>query len=206
MPVRYWSPTGLHRFGAPRLAGAPLSAPPVDAVTVAALLVRETAGGRGDHGADLVARVADSVRRTAAILRDRPARPLRAHGAPAPAREAGAAGTDLFLTAEQALVLGHPLHPTPKSREGLTDAEALRYSPELRGSFPLHWLAVAPPSSRPTRPGPIAAGRSPRPCSPHASPGTGRRHRTGTRSCPCTPGSSVPYGTGRRSRPCWTPD
>ncbi|MGJ7876521.1 IucA/IucC family protein [Streptomyces rochei] len=144
VPVRYWSPTGLHRFGTPRLAGAPVSAPPVDAVTVAALLVRETAGGRGDHGADLVARVADSVRRTAAILRDRPARPVRAHGAPAPAREAGAAGTDLFLTAEQALVLGHPLHPTPKSREGLTDAEALRYSPELRGSFPLHWLAVAP--------------------------------------------------------------
>ena len=51
---------------------------------------------------------------------------------------------DLFLTAEQALLLGHPLHPTPKSREGLSEAEARLYSPELRGSFPLHWMAVAP--------------------------------------------------------------
>ncbi|MGA5039014.1 IucA/IucC family protein [Streptomyces capoamus] len=178
-PVRYWSPTGWHRFGPPRLAHAPDTAPPVDAVTLAALLTRETAGhpdGTGDvsgpittgprpdtvtdggagtardygtvpgEGAvpepakgtapsshdstDLVARVADSVRRTAVFVRHR-----REHPADAP---------DLFLSAEQALLLGHPLHPTPKSREGLTEAEADRYSPEVRGSFPLHWLAVAP--------------------------------------------------------------
>ncbi|MFF9453864.1 IucA/IucC family protein [Streptomyces flaveolus] len=138
VPVPYWSPTGLHRFGPPRLAGAPASAPPADAVTVAALLARETAGAAGTHtagaasthGTDLVARVADSARRTAVFLRDR--------------RERPGDGPDLFLAAEQALLLGHPLHPTPKSREGLTDAEALLYSPEVRGSFPLHWLAVAP--------------------------------------------------------------
>ncbi len=142
VPVLYWSPTGLHRFGPPRLAGAPASAPPVDAVTLAALLVRETVGATAD-GPDLVARVADSVRRTAVFLRERAERPadgpeVRRHGAQDPG------GTDLFLAAEQALVLGHPLHPTPKSRAGLTEAEARRYSPELRGSFPLHWLAVAP--------------------------------------------------------------
>ncbi|MEU4981916.1 IucA/IucC family protein [Streptomyces sp. NPDC021969] len=131
VPVRYWSPTGAHRFGPPRLSGSPASAPPVDAVTLAALLVRETAGARGPDGPDLVARVADSVRRTAVFLRDR-----------AGPGERG--GPDLFLAAEQALLLGHPLHPTPKSREGLTEDEARRYSPELRGSFPLHWLAVAP--------------------------------------------------------------
>ncbi|WP_434975595.1 IucA/IucC family protein [Streptomyces mesophilus] len=51
---------------------------------------------------------------------------------------------DLFLTAEQSLVLGHPLHPTPKSREGLSEAEAERYSPESYGAFALHWMAVAP--------------------------------------------------------------
>nr|WP_105973511.1 IucA/IucC family protein [Streptomyces geranii] len=79
---------------------------------------------------DLVARVADSVRRTATFISDRRAQP--------------ADGPDLFLAAEQALLLGHPLHPTPKSREGLAEAEARLYSPELRGSFPLHWLAVAP--------------------------------------------------------------
>ncbi|OIK24545.1 IucA/IucC family protein [Streptomyces malaysiense] len=125
-PVRYWSPAGWHRFGPPRFADAPETAPPVDAVTLAALLTRESAGDDGD----LVARVADSLRRTAVFVRDRRARP--------------ADGPDLFLGAEQALLLGHPLHPTPKSREGLTEAEAGLYSPETRGSFPLHWLAVAP--------------------------------------------------------------
>ncbi|OEJ24655.1 iron transporter [Streptomyces agglomeratus] len=126
-PVRYWSATGWHRFGMPALEGGPQGAPPADAVTVAALLGRE-AGQR--EGADLVGRVADSVRRTARFITER-----RAH--PGPAEEA-----DLFLGAEQSLLLGHPLHPTPKSREGLSDAEALLYSPELYGSFPLHWMAV----------------------------------------------------------------
>ncbi|MFF9771112.1 IucA/IucC family protein [Streptomyces sp. NPDC014636] len=201
VPVRYWSPTGWHRFDPPRLADAPDTAPPVDAVTLAALLCRESAdrppstvhvparstsalddgtgsppaggtgrdsgsGGAADrrpgsgpglgdgadpgpgladgsvsgHGSgtnpafgdrgDLVAKVADSVRRTADFVRHR--------------RENPADTPDLFLSAEQALLLGHPLHPAPKSREGLTEAEGDVYSPELRGSFPLHWLAVAP--------------------------------------------------------------
>ncbi|WP_078960658.1 IucA/IucC family protein [Streptomyces sp. NRRL WC-3618] len=167
-PVHYWSPTGWHRFGLPHLADAPSGAPAADAVTVATLLAREAyagpkpAGTDTDAGSgapsadadgtpaapdgqasptpvpsvlprdavDLVARVADSVRRTATFISDRRAQP--------------ADGPDLFLTAEQALLLGHPLHPTPKSREGLAEAEARLYSPELRGSFPLHWLAVAP--------------------------------------------------------------
>ncbi|WP_415924822.1 IucA/IucC family protein [Streptomyces sp. AK04-3B] len=164
-PVLYWSPTGMHRFGLPRLAGAPEQTPPVDAVMVAALLAREAnpSGGRsgppgrtdppgptdppgrtdppgptGDDrpvtadsdGIDLVARVADSVRRTAAFIGERRERPADA--------------PDLFLAAEQSLVIGHPLHPTPKSREGLSDGDARLYSPEARGSFPLHWLAVDP--------------------------------------------------------------
>ncbi|MFG2681729.1 IucA/IucC family protein [Streptomyces sp. NPDC048392] len=143
VPVRYWSPTGRHGFGPPRLAGAPTGAPPVDAVTLAALLARETAASPGPDGPDLVARVADSVRRTAVFLRERGERPEDASGG---CREVTGArgGPDLFLAAEQALLLGHPLHPTPKSREGLTEAEARRYSPELRGSFPLHWMAVDP--------------------------------------------------------------
>ncbi|MFJ9959757.1 IucA/IucC family protein [Streptomyces avermitilis] len=145
VPVHHWSPTGWHRFGFPYLADAPQTAPPADAVTVVALLAREAAGSRRaprpahsavdhcavDHSADLVGRVADSVRRTAVFIDDRRARP--------------ADEPDLFLAAEQALLLGHPLHPTPKSREGLSEAEARLYSPELRGSFALHWLAVAPP-------------------------------------------------------------
>ncbi|NYS18235.1 iron transporter [Streptomyces sp. SJ1-7] len=127
VPVHYWSATGAHRFGAPVLEGAPEKAPPADAVTVAVLIGREA---DRNGSADLVARVADSVRHTAGFVEQR-----RRH----PAEPAGA---DLFLTAEQSLLLGHPLHPTPKSREGLSEAESRRYSPELHGSFPLHWFAA----------------------------------------------------------------
>ncbi|MCH5675325.1 IucA/IucC family protein [Streptomyces gilvus] len=141
VPVRYWSPSGWHRFGLPSLAGSSEQSPPVDAVTLAALLARETSTRRtagapptpapfSSTAIDLVTRVADSSRRTATFIRER--------------REHPSDGPDLFLSAEQALVLGHPLHPTPKSREGLSEYEARLYSPELRGSFPLHWLAVAP--------------------------------------------------------------
>ncbi|WP_411757675.1 IucA/IucC family protein [Streptomyces venezuelae] len=130
VPVRHWSPAGWHRFGPARIDGSPADAPDVDAVTVAALLTREARSGT----TDLVGRVSDSVRRTASFLADRRARPA----APAPVDH------HLFLTGEQSLLLGHPLHPTPKSREGLSEAEARRYSPELHGSFPLHWTAVHP--------------------------------------------------------------
>ncbi|MEU3935698.1 IucA/IucC family protein [Streptomyces sp. NPDC029044] len=150
-PVRYWSPTGWHRFGPPRPADAPDSVPPVDALTLAALLTREMSanGSGGDRvhdpfptttagsttagfraGTELVAGVADSLRRVTGFITAR--------------RERPADGPDLFLSAEQALLLGHPLHPTPKSREGLSEAQALLYSPESHGSFPLHWMAVAP--------------------------------------------------------------
>jgi siderophore synthetase component len=130
VPVRYWSAVGSHRFaGPPVLDGAPADAPHLDAVTLAALLARE-AGCAPVDGADLALRVADSVRRTAVFLRERRSAPADEPGVPA------------FLAAEQSLVLGHPLHPTPKSREGLCDAEADSYSPELRRSFPLYWMAA----------------------------------------------------------------
>lgn len=139
VPVRYWSATGHHRFGPAVLESAPPGAAPVDALTLAALLSREAAhadggdgAGPGGEGAALIARVADSVQRTTAFLADRRADPA--------ARPAAG----LFLDGEQALLLGHPLHPTPKSREGLTGAAARSCSPELRGSFPLHWFAVHP--------------------------------------------------------------
>ncbi|MFH9013615.1 IucA/IucC family protein [Streptomyces sp. NPDC017943] len=164
VPVRYWSPTGWHRFGPARFAGALDHAPTVDAVTIAALLARESTAGElapsrmGEQSPDhdpgrvpaqgrlpehgpatgvaatdsvgFVAGVADSVRRVATFVSDR--------------REHPADGADLFLSAEQALLLGHPLHPAPKGREDLTEAETRRFSPESHGSFPLHWMAVDP--------------------------------------------------------------
>ncbi|WP_424215368.1 IucA/IucC family protein [Streptomyces sp. BI20] len=131
VPVRHWSPTGWHRFGPARVEGAPAEAPSVDAVTLAALLARE-GGAYGPAAGDLVSRVADSTRRVAGFLAARRARPV-----PPPQVAA-----DPFLHGEQSLVLGHGLHPTPKSREGLGEAEGRLYSPELHGAFPLHWFAV----------------------------------------------------------------
>ncbi|MFF7996488.1 IucA/IucC family protein [Streptomyces sp. NPDC007917] len=135
VPVRHWSATGWHRFGQPAFDGGAPDAPALDAVTVAALLGREAAYGpeRPSSPArvtELVGRVADSVRHTAQFLSSRRATP------------ADPAAHTPFLTAEQSLLLGHPLHPTPKSREGISDAESPVFSPESRGSFPLHWIAV----------------------------------------------------------------
>ncbi|GAA2147770.1 IucA/IucC family protein [Kitasatospora kazusensis] len=130
VPVRHWSPCGWHRFGQVTLLGADGRADaPVDAVTIAAL-VASAAAERPDPGriADLAARVADSVVRTADVLAYR--------------RRAQEPTDWPFLRAEQALLLGHPLHPTPKSRDGLGPAQSAAYSPELHGSFRLHWYAV----------------------------------------------------------------
>ncbi|WP_280693742.1 MULTISPECIES: IucA/IucC family siderophore biosynthesis protein [unclassified Kitasatospora] len=137
--VRYWSPCGWHRFGPVTLAPAaavpaPDQAEPdgtaLDAVTAAALLARSTgAHPAPEQLADMVGRVADSVRRTTDVLRYR-----REHPGPGP--------DSAFLRAEQSLLLGHPLQPDPKSRDGLGPAQSAAYSPELRGSFALHWYAV----------------------------------------------------------------
>lgn len=133
--VRHWSRAGWHRFGEVRLVTAGEVTGPADASTVAALLAREAAAAAGEPAyrtVDLVARVLDSARRVAGFVRARRAEPDDPDG------------TTAFLAGEQALLLGHPMHPTPKSREGISDAEALAYSPELRGSFPLHWFAADP--------------------------------------------------------------
>ncbi len=138
--VTYWSATGWHEFGPARFAGGT----PVDAVTLAALLTAESVWQRGPAAsrpagaaaiADLAGRVADSVRRVTRHVEQRRA---------VPDGRTGDAGPTPFLRAEQALLLGHPHHPTPKSREGISDAEAAAYSPELRGAFPLHWFAADP--------------------------------------------------------------
>lgn len=51
-----------------------------------------------------------------------------------------ASGT--FIEAEQSLLLGHWLHPTPKSRQGMADWQQTSFAPELQGSFQLHYFRV----------------------------------------------------------------
>ncbi|MEU9608655.1 IucA/IucC family protein [Streptomyces sp. NPDC048057] len=139
--VTHRSPTGWHRFAPVRLEGpgGPLGTT-ADPVTAVALLsteaaARTVAAGRtipSAEVADLVERTAESVRRVATFIADRRARPEPP------------AGTDAFLDAEQALLLGHLNHPAPKSRDGISDHDTAAFSPELRGSFKLHWFAADP--------------------------------------------------------------
>jgi len=160
VPVTYWSPVGWHRFGPARLVdtgyvdtgfvdsvnagdryaddqhwgpGVDPVHKPVDPATLAAVLALEATGGdQQDLAAQLVGRVAYSAANTARFLAERWNRPV------------DPAGTTIFLSSEQALITGHPLHPAPKSRDDLSSAELAAYSPELRGRFPLHWFAVSP--------------------------------------------------------------
>lgn len=49
-----------------------------------------------------------------------------------------------FKLCEQTLLLGHAFHPTPKSRTEFTEEDTRKYTPEMKGSFPLEWILLAP--------------------------------------------------------------
>ena len=49
-----------------------------------------------------------------------------------------------FIESEQAGLLGHMVHPTPKSRWGMEHAATVAYGPESQARFALQWLAVDP--------------------------------------------------------------
>ncbi|GLZ47688.1 L-2,3-diaminopropanoate--citrate ligase SbnE [Actinomycetospora sp. NBRC 106375] len=116
--ARVISPTGHHRFG-PDMT---LDDRAADHDAVVAAVLDAVAAPPGH-----AALVADSVRRTARYL------------AAPPRRE-----PDPTRAAEQALRLGHPFHPTPKSAEGLGDDDLATWAPELGASFVLHHLALDP--------------------------------------------------------------
>ncbi|GAA4900762.1 siderophore synthetase component [Actinomycetospora succinea] len=140
--VASWSPTGHHRLtGEVTLDGRPATHDEV----VAAVL--ETVSG-GEPPGHLAALVANSVDRTTRYL-------------DAPPRGTG----DPTRDAEQSLLLGHPFHPTPKSAEGIDDADLAAWMPELGASFVLHHLAVRPDlvlaGGAPPEPPPAVAARLP---------------------------------------------
>ncbi|WP_127531785.1 IucA/IucC family protein [Paenibacillus kobensis] len=47
-----------------------------------------------------------------------------------------------YLSSEQSLLYGHPMHPFPKNTIGFSDQEVRMYGPELRASFRLCYWAV----------------------------------------------------------------
>lgn len=135
VPVRYDSPTDRHLFALPVYcrARADDGWTELDYTTLASVIVRDLALSREEtESADeLLLRVIRSCRNTAQY----------------------AARDDLerlygveptFMDAEQSLVFGHLLHPTPKSRQGIAERNEPVYAPELRGTFQLHYFRAAP--------------------------------------------------------------
>ena len=80
---------------------------------------------------DLIIQMGCSVEVTAKILAERPATIVNLKSP-----------TEAYWQSEQALVFGHPFHPTPKARSGLSADDLMRYSPELGAEFALHYFAV----------------------------------------------------------------
>lgn len=126
------SATSNYRYLSPFYCKAP--AKPWDLVDwegLTGLLLRELSLQTDTPPNDeLMEQIRDSVTVTTAVLQSaRPgpfaAEPLRA-----------------FIESEQSLVFGHPFHPAPKSRQGVSHDDMLRYSPEMGAKFPLHYFAV----------------------------------------------------------------
>ncbi|RJG17749.1 IucA/IucC family protein [Massilia cavernae] len=130
--VDHASPTGNYRYHSSfycKLPARPWTLLEPD--SMASLLLRELSL-QTDTGfnEELMQQIRDSVGVTAAILQAGcsgpfPASPLQA-----------------FIASEQSLTFGHPFHPAPKSRQGVSHEDMLRYSPEMGASFPLHYFAV----------------------------------------------------------------
>ncbi|HET9771252.1 MAG TPA: IucA/IucC family protein, partial [Acidimicrobiia bacterium] len=131
--LAYRSPIGHHRFrpGFTLRTGEAVEPPELARLVAAELAGDGWDGTRPEHLARLVA---DSTAKTRLYLERLPVT-----GTVDPWHD-----PNPFLAAEQAVRFGHPFHPAPKSSDGFGPADVERYAPELRASFPLHWLAVDP--------------------------------------------------------------
>ena len=130
--LRYWSSTGRHLFSFPvyyQPAGSRVLE--LDYVTLVALITKELAlaSGSNSHHDELLLRVIQSCSNIEQFVQQRRQDAERLY-----------AFNSSFIATEQALVFGHHLHPTPKSRQGFSEQELFAYSPELKGSFPLHYF------------------------------------------------------------------
>jgi N2-citryl-N6-acetyl-N6-hydroxylysine synthase len=135
LPLRYRSASGRHQFALPalHLAGEVLT--PIDFASLVGFVVNDPGllPARPEaYRRAFLARVTQSQRNMADTI--------DWHAGTLP--DAGL--TPDFAAAEQALICGHAVHPAPRSRAPMSDADARRYAPEFGGHFALEWLAVEP--------------------------------------------------------------
>lgn len=136
-PVRYYSPTGRHLFELPVYYSSREDEDKdqnrdwvaLDYTTLASLVIQELSFAQSgdDSGDELLLRIIRSCHDIARYVEARRDDCDQLYGF-----------DTTFLEAEQSLVFGHLLHPTPKSRQGIAPRDASSYAPELCGSFQLH--------------------------------------------------------------------
>ena len=117
--------------GLPRIRGlirhGPDGSRPIDPALALSLILDRLTGDHGPAGAALARRVQASRHRIATICGQRLARP---HPAPD------------WLTAEQAVIFGHWMHPCPKALSGMSLPEERAMTPDWCGALHLVGLSV----------------------------------------------------------------
>lgn len=136
-PLTYHSATGRHAYAFPVLC-LDRKSDGIDELSLddfTAIVVQELELPLGSAEANCFGRrLAACVRNLAAILEHR-----RRDGARLPSRIAAS-----FIETEQALILGHAMHPLAKDRSGFTLDDLRQYSPEFERPFQLHYFLCAP--------------------------------------------------------------
>ena len=136
LPVSYWSLTERHIYQFPLYYGSLNGAfNTLDYVTLTTLIVKELLidQNRTDAEDELILRVMLSCQSMRTYIEKR-------------IGDRGKLTDEDFdyIEAEQSLLFGHLMHPTPKSKQGLTEEEDELFSPEMKGEFQLHYFSVHP--------------------------------------------------------------
>ncbi|MCM3004300.1 IucA/IucC family protein [Priestia koreensis] len=127
-PVTYRSMTGRHLFGPSCFYQCENHFYPLDYLTLLSLLKEELQ----DRGMDeLYLRVILSYQNIYTFLTKRSSH-----------LEIYYKRNKTFIEAEQSLLIGHQMHPTPKSRQGISLEEEEVFAPELQGRFALHYFYI----------------------------------------------------------------
>lgn len=133
--VQYVSATGRHHYQFPLCyrnskQGTMLEA---DYLTLTALIVKELSivYQNGHFAGEFVYRVIQSCQNIQSFIESRKDDHESLYGT-----------SFSFMDAEQALIFGHSMHPTPKSRQGIPDTGKPQFSPELKGRFRMHYFAA----------------------------------------------------------------
>ncbi|MFE4141346.1 IucA/IucC family protein [Peribacillus sp. YIM B13472] len=136
VPLKYWSETGRHIFTFPiYYQNASKQVRELDYVTMVSIVSKELLNeqGRTDSEDELMLRVILSSQN---IQRYVEARTEDIDALQSP--------DFTYIEAEQSLLFGHLFHPTPKSKQGISEKDEWVYSPELKGEFQLHYFLAEP--------------------------------------------------------------